>query len=198
MPAAGKTAGLFDRYIEQGERARRLTSGDKVALGLRSSVTPYAVAGWFVAATFEEIINGSPAFGECARCYGQRLGAAAARDSSEGIFSDSVLAPLTHEDPRYYQLGPGHSGGRRFLYSITRVLVTRTDDGRDTVNFSLLGGNLAGSALTQAYYPTENRGVGSVMRTWGTGLAGSGFGFLLNEFFSKQVEELGLKVHLSR
>ena len=197
-PANGKMAGRFDRYIEQGEQAQRLSSADKVVLGLRSSVTPYAAAAWVIAATYEEIINGSPHYGQCFRCYGQRLGAAAARGSSEGIFSDSVIAPLTHEDPRYYQLGPGHNGAGRFLYSVTRVLVTKTDGGGETVNFALLGGNLAGSALTQAYYPTQDRGFAPVMKTWGTGLLGSSFGFLLNEFFSKQVEALGLKVHLTR
>jgi hypothetical protein len=34
--------------------------------------------------------------------FGERLGAAGIRDTVQGVFTDSVFAPLLHEDPRYY------------------------------------------------------------------------------------------------
>ena len=37
--------------------------------------------------------------------FGERLGAAGIRDTTQGVFTDSVFAPLLHEDPRYYMAG---------------------------------------------------------------------------------------------
>ena len=58
--------------------------------------------------------------------------------SRRNIFSDSVIAPILHEDPRYYKMGPGpgHSFIKRLFYSGTRGLITRTDGGRQTINFA--------------------------------------------------------------
>jgi len=72
----------------------------------------------------------------------QRLGAAAVLDSSENIFSDSVMSNVFHEDPRYYQMGPAHNFFARVVYSATRSVFTRTDRGHSSVNFAQLTGTL--------------------------------------------------------
>ena len=61
-----------------------------------------------ISAGYEQIVNGSPNYGQTGKGFAQRLGAASARASSENIFSDSVIAPILHQDPRYYRMGPGH------------------------------------------------------------------------------------------
>jgi hypothetical protein len=188
-----RTAGPFDKFVEAGEVAPQLTVGDKVLIGMRGSVSPYAVIGWISSATYSEAIDGSPYYGQDSKNYLQRLGAAAAKATSEDIFTNSVLAPLLHEDPRYYQMGHGHSLFARFGFSVTRVLVTKTDAGRQTVNYAVLGGNLAGSALTQAYYPPESRGFGQVMKTYGTSLLGQAVGNVFDEFILSSAEFLQLK-----
>jgi hypothetical protein len=129
------------------------------------------------------VTDGSPNYGSNGRGFAQRLGAAAARDSSEGIFSDSILAPVLHEDPRYYRMGPGRNFFVRLIYSGTRPLITRTDGGHLTPNFAQLGGNLAGSALTQAYYPQLNRGATQVLETFGGSIGGSAIGDVVSEFY---------------
>ena len=57
------------------------------------------------AASYEQALNGSPNYGTDAGAYGQRVGAAAIRDASQTIFSDSIMAPILREDPRYYVMG---------------------------------------------------------------------------------------------
>jgi hypothetical protein len=89
---------------------------------------------------------------------------------------------LLHEDPRYYRLGSGHRTALRVLYAATRPLITRSDDGRTLPNFALIAGNLAGSALTNAYYPAANRGVKQTFITFGTGLGGAAVGNGIAEF----------------
>jgi hypothetical protein len=46
-----------------------------------------------------------------------------------------------------------------------------------------MGGNLAGSALTNLYYPQQNHTVTQTFATFGSGLAGSAIGFGIAEFF---------------
>jgi hypothetical protein len=191
--APSRTAGEFDKFVESGEVAPRLTVGDKVLMGMRGSVSPYAVIGWVSSATYSEAIDGSPYYGQNGKDYLQRLGAASAKATSEDLFTVSVLAPVLHEDPRYYQMGRGHSFFARFGYSVTRVLVTKTDAGAPTVNYAVLGGNLAGSALTQVYYPPDSRGLGEVMKTFGTSLLGQGVGNIFDEFILESAEFLQLK-----
>lgn len=151
------------------------------------------MAGWVASAAFSQATNGPPNFGTDAGAYGQRIGAAAIRDVSENIFSDALLAPLFHQDPRYYTMGPTRNPVRRGLYAITRVFITRTDSGRVAPNYSLLGGNLAGAALTNAYYPQLNHGVTQTMKTFGGSLGGSAIGFGLSEFYVDMLEFVHLK-----
>ena len=176
------TAAPLDKYIEPGQQAAKISAGDKILIGLRHSVSLFSVAGWATSAEYGLLINGSPNYGTNGKAYAQRLGAAAARNGSEVIFTDAVMASILHEDPRYYIMGPGHSFLKRTVYAITRPLITRTDSGRSTANFALLSGNLAGSALTQAYYPPVNRGFSQTMETFGNSLGGSAFGFVVSEF----------------
>jgi hypothetical protein len=196
--AGGTNAPLLEashtqKYIEPGQPAPSLSAGDKVLLGLKDAFSPFAAAGWVSAAGFSQAINSSPNYGTDSGAFGQRLGAAVIRDSSEGIFSDSVMSPLLREDPRYYRLGPAHNFFLRVVYAATRPIITRTDGGRTTPNFALIAGNLAGSALTNAYYPAANRGVEQTMKTLAGSLEGSAVGDVVGEFFEDLLDLVHIK-----
>ena len=158
------------KFIAAGQAVPKLGTGDKVRLGLRDAISPFSAAGWLASAGYEQALNGSPNFGADRGAFGQRLGAAALRDSTEGIFTDSILSPVFHEDPRYYSLGPSHNFFIRLVYAGTRPVIGRTDGGRTTPYFASLAGNLAGSALASAYYPPVNRGFTQTMETFGGSL----------------------------
>jgi hypothetical protein len=164
-----------------------LDAGDKVLLGLRDAVSPFAAVGWLASAGYEQALNGNPNYGTDRGAFGQRLGAAALRDMSEGVFTDSVLSPVFHEDPRYYRMGPSHNFFIRLVYAGTRPIIGRTNGGHTTINFASLGGNLAGSALASAYYPPINRGFTQTMETFGGSLGGSAVGDVVSEFLSDVV-----------
>jgi hypothetical protein len=179
--------------IAPGQQAPRLTIGDKILLGFRSSVTPFSMLGWAFSAGFSQARDGSPNYGTNGKAFAQRLGAAAARNESEGVFSDAIMAPIFHEDPRYYEMGRSHSFGKRLLYAATRTVVTRTDDGRAAPNYALFAGNVAGAALTNAYYPTQNRGFGNTAKTFGTSIAGSAIGYIFTEFYGDALQVVHLR-----
>ncbi len=178
LPEAPRT----ELHIQPGQSAPLLTPGDKVRMGFHSTFSLFPAVGWFAAAGYEQITNGSPNYGTDRGAFGRRLGDAAIRATTEDLLSESAMAPLLHEDPRYYRLGPAHNLVARALYAATRPLITRTDDGRPTPNFALMGGNLAGSVLTNAYYPQVNRNGKQTVETFADSLAGSAFGDLITEF----------------
>ena len=180
MPVASPT----QKYIKPGQSVPALTASDKVLLGVRNAFTPFAASGWFASAGYSHVTNSSPNFGTDRGAFGQRLGAAAIRGSSENIFSDSVMSNIFHEDPRYYQMGPAHNFFVRLVYSGTRPLLTRTDSGRATPNFAQLTGTLGGAALTNLYYPQGNRSMGQTMETFGGSVGGSALSDVVSEFYS--------------
>ncbi|HEV2619625.1 MAG TPA: hypothetical protein VGU23_06765 [Acidobacteriaceae bacterium] len=171
------------KYIEPGQSAPRLSAGDKTLLGLRDAFSLFSASAWFASAGYEQLLNGSPNYGTDRGAFGQRLGASAVRDITEGVFSDSIMSPLLHEDPRYYRLGPGHNIFARLVYAGTRPLITRTDSGRISPNLALMAGNAGGSALTNVYYPQLNRGVTQTLETFGGSMGGSALGDVVSEFY---------------
>jgi len=170
------------KYIQPGQAVPTLTASDKVLLGVRDAVSPFSAVGWFAVAGYEQVMNGSPNYGTDRGAFGERLGAAAVRDTSESVFSESVMANFFHEDPRYYQMGPTHNFFVRLVYSGTRPIFTRMDSGRTSLNLASLTGTLGGAGLTNLYYPQVNRGMTQTMETFGGSVGGAALGDVVSEF----------------
>jgi hypothetical protein len=168
--------------IQPGQTAPSLSQGDKVSLGLRESFTLFSVIGWTASAGYSQLTNGSPNFGTDSGAFGERLGATSLRLISQNILGNALFSPIFHDDPRYYKMGSGHNIVARTLYAGTRAVITKSDDGRTRLNYSLLSGHLAGAALTNTYYPSVNRGFEQTAKTFGTSMGGSAFGFVVTEF----------------
>ncbi|MGA7158691.1 MAG: hypothetical protein WBY53_17730 [Acidobacteriaceae bacterium] len=182
------------KFIQPGRIAQPLDAHGKLVIGLEDIYSPLNYGGMIVAAGFEQVTNGAPNYGTDRGAFGERLGAAAIRDTSEGVLTDGVFASLLHEDPRYYVEGPQYSLVHRALYAITRPLITRTDSGQSTVNGALLLGYAASSVLNNAYYPSINRNVHDTVAEFGGSVGGAALGFAIGEFTSS----LWHKVHLGR
>lgn len=184
-----------DKYILPGQVAPQLNAGDKFLLGLKDAVSPLSAVGWLASSGYSHAINSSPHYGTNLGAFGQRLGASVLRATSEGILSDGIMSPLFHEDPRYYKMGRGHNPIKRLVYSATRTIITRTDSGHQTLNLGLLTGNLEGSALTNAYYPQQDRGAKQTLETFAGSIGGSALGFVASEFLSDTLQFVHFKHH---
>src|SRR5262249_14300354 len=123
-----------------------------------------------------------PGYGQGAAGYGKRYGAAFADTTSSGLFANFLYPVILKEDPRYFRLGEG-SGGHRFFYSLSRVLVCRTDSGHASFNFSNVLGAFSSGGLSNAYYPDEDRGAALTVSRSAIALAYGGAGNLFNEFW---------------
>jgi hypothetical protein len=191
-PRRIKHTSLYDKYIDDIEIPRPLTARDKVILGVRASVTPYSLISIVAAAGYEQFRNGNPNYGTDSGAFGQRVGAAALRGTSEELFTDSLFAPIFHQDPRYYELGQGHTVFARTTYALSRVFVSRHDDGSPMPNYALLAGYASGAALTNAYYPSVNRGALQTAETFGGSLGGAAFSFVFREFIDQALYSIHL------
>ncbi len=183
----------FDKYIEPDLSVPKLTVGDKMVLGFRDAFSPTSIAVWPLVAGYEQATNGSPNWPQRTSGYFRRLLAAGARDSSEGIFADSVFSPIYHQDPRYYKVGRSRGKIYRTFYAVSRPLITRTDGGREAPNLSLISGNVFGSWLTDAYYPTANQGFEQNAKTFGGSMGSSALGCFVAEFADDFLEFIHLK-----
>jgi hypothetical protein len=193
-PARTVPTSPYDKYIDTHEIAPPLDAHDKMILGLRATIMPFEFLSIITAAGFEQTRDSSPHYGTDSGAFAARVGAAGARDTSELIFSDSLLAPVFHEDPRYYQMGPRRSIFARTTYAMSRVFVTRTDSGQPTPNLSLLVGYAGAIGLSNTYYPEPDRNFKQSAENYCGSLGGAAFAFVVREF----LDEALLDVHLRK
>jgi hypothetical protein len=189
---AERTASLHMKYIPPGWKVRELPAHDKVLLGFRDLYNPFTIGTFVVSAGYSHLVNGQPNYGTNSGAFGQRVGAAFLRDSTQGIFTDAVFAPLLHEDPRYYVEGPDYSIQHRAIYALTRPFITRTDSGHATMNGALLLGYAGSAALSYSYYPQVNRNFHDTAATFGGSIGGAALGLIITEFGSPLLEKLHL------
>jgi hypothetical protein len=87
-------------------------------------------------------------------------------DTADENFMVGGLGPIIfHQDNRFYTLG--HGGFRkRTWYAVTRVLVTRKDNGDPTFNFSEIIGSGAAAGASTLYYPKTYQTWTKVGQKW--------------------------------
>jgi hypothetical protein len=114
--------------------------------------------------------------------YGRYYWRAFADQASGSFFTEAILPALTHEDPRYYTLGYG-GFFRRARYALSRVVITRTDSGRNTFNISEVAGNGMEAGLANLYYPPQERSLHNTAVNWATQLEAASLNNLFREFW---------------
>jgi len=147
-----------------------LSTGQKFKLFVNQSISPPYLLAAAVSAAYSQARDVPSAYGEGGDAYGSRYGAAIARDSSSSFFSSFVFASMLHQDPRFYpQENP--TLGSSVKYSAWRILVTRTDSGKDQFNWSGLLGPVAAEALANAYLPASEQTAAETAERYGVDLA---------------------------
>jgi hypothetical protein len=160
-----------------------LSVKQKFELFAKETVDPFTFGSSAAGAALSQIDNDNPKYGHGAGPYAERFGAAMADVTTQNFFSDAVLASVLHEDPRYFRRGPEFGVWYRVGYALSRVVVTRTDAGKDTFNYSGMIGMGMGIALSNAYYPDASVSASEVGYRFGTSLLASALSNILPEFW---------------
>lgn len=92
------------------------------------------------------------------RGAGQAYGINLATNETDVFFQRFLFPTLLKQDPRYYR-NPDLPFFRRALYAMSRVLMTRTDSGSETVNSSRILSIAASRAVADLYVPGERQGM---------------------------------------
>ena len=114
--------------------------------------------------------------------YGRYYWRAFVDQASGSYFTEAIVPTLTHEDARYYTLG--HGGFfRRAAYALSRVVITKTDSGGKSFNYSEVVGNGFEAGLSNLYYPREERGLSKTAQNWGTQMEAAALNNIVKEFW---------------
>jgi hypothetical protein len=149
---------------------------------LQETFTPLTVVASAATAGESQLTNTDPKYGVSSIAMAKRFGAASVDNVTQNFFSDFVMASVLHEDNKYRRKGEQYGFWRRVGYAISRAVVTRTDTGASTVNWSNFTGTALSVGLSNAYYPARSRNLDATAINWGFSTAGVGFADLFPEF----------------
>jgi hypothetical protein len=139
-----------------------LDSWQKFKLAANNSLALSTLGAALVGSSYGQATDSPAGYGQEIGAYGKRFGADIARVASSNFFGTFLIASVTHEDPRFYVQKQSNLPISA-EYAARRLVFTRTDSGKQVVNFYGLLGPLAGEALANTYYPQGSRGVGNTL-----------------------------------
>jgi Carboxypeptidase regulatory-like domain len=166
--------------------AAPMNVGQKFRLASRSIFDPVVFLTTGVGAGIEQATNKYASYGQGTAGYAKRYGADFGNEVSNRLLSSAAFPSLFHQDPRYFYKGIG-SPPSRFLYAVSRAVLTRGDDGNSQPNYSRLLGSISSGAISNSYRGRKDRGIGLVVSTGAFHLAGYAADNLLREFFFRSI-----------
>jgi len=136
-----------------------LNSGQKFRLFLRGAYDPFTFFSSGFQAGLSQASDEFAGYGQGAAGYGKRYAATFADQVSSGFFANYFYSTLFKEDPRYFRLGEG-STRHRIFGALEQEFVVRKDSGGRTFAWENICGAFTSGTLSNAYYPSTDRGVG--------------------------------------
>jgi hypothetical protein len=199
-PVSARTKNQQEKEIERKEQSQRvlgvlpqfavtsrqnapsLTPWEKFHLFARSAFDPVQFGIVGLQAGLSQATDEFPEYGQGAQGYGKRYGAALADEVSAGFWSNFWYPVLLRQDPRYFRRGEG-SFKHRVFYGIRQEFVAHADHGGRAFNFSNVLGAFTAGGISNAYYPSSDRGFGLTMSRSAIALAYGMAGGLFDEFY---------------
>ena len=172
-------------YVVYDSNPEPLTTKLKFRLAWKVSRDPVTVTGVAFVAALKQA-GDTPNYGQGMGAYGKRFGAIAAEGVTDIMIGGAILPSLLHQDPRYFYQGTGTTKSR-LLHAASTPLICRGDNGRLQPNYSSMGGVLASAALTNAYFPSADRGVSKTFTSFGVGVAERMAAGLAQEFLFRRL-----------
>ena len=164
-----------------------LTTRQKFQLSWKSRLDPVQFAVVGITAGIQQARNDYPGFGDGAEGYAKRYAAAYGNVVTRSLITQVLMPSLFKQDPRYFYKGTG-STPSRVGYALSRAVIKKGDNGHWQPNYSGLLGSLASGAISNLYYPEEDRkGVRLTLENAAIGIGGAAIGNLAQEFLFKRL-----------
>jgi hypothetical protein len=168
-----------------------LSPWGKFKLAANDSIALSTIGAALVGAAYGQAVDSPEGYGQGGEGYAKRFGANMGRAASANIFGTFLISSVTHQDPRFF-VKKDLSFGQSVKYAAVRLVKTRSDDGRQVVNWGGLLGPLAGEGLANTYYPEDSRTVGDTFARYGADLGWTFGGHLLKQYWP----QINKKLHL--
>jgi hypothetical protein len=160
MQEKQRLLGVMPQFqVVMGGQAVPLTGGQKWRLALHTAIDPFYI-GWafVIGGGYGELVDSDSGYGWGENGYFKRVGANYADNVNGALIGNALLPQLLHQDPRYFRKGTGPVF-KRFLYAAESTVVCHGDNGKNQPNVSNVLGNYISGAISNAYYPEDQRGV---------------------------------------
>jgi hypothetical protein len=180
-------------FVTYDPNAVPLTSKQKFKLATHNALDPVNLAVVGIVAGVEQLNNSFSGYGSDAPAFGERFGAGAANLAIGTYLGGAVYPSLFRQDPRYHFKGTG-TVRQRALYALSTALRQRGDNGKWQPAYSSILGDFSAAAISNAYYPPENRNGASL--TLGLGaltVVSDAINNLVQEFVLNHVTTRGKK-----
>ncbi len=150
---------------DQPENEGPLTPAQKYNIAWHQFWDESAHFGNIIQAGISQAADGIPHYGEGWGAFGERYLAQEGDQFTGAFLIYGILPNMLHQDPRYFRKGRG-SALYRIAYAASRVLIARTDSGRNTFNASQVFGQLGQAGISLSYYPKQDRDVHGLFVGW--------------------------------
>jgi hypothetical protein len=166
---------------------------------------------WGIISAINQADDAEPAYGQGWLAYAKRYGTTAADSTIENFMVGAIFPVMLHQDPRFYESGNGKFF-RRTGYAISRIVVTKGDNGHKQFNCSEICGSAFSAAIsTFSYHPKStfirtrdnphlfipsDRTLTNTASVWGTQVALDTITLVLKEFWP-DLHRLTAKKHKS-
>jgi len=114
--------------------------------------------------------------------FTKRYGTQLLSNEAGSLFGRWLFPTILHQDPRYFP-STQTKVFDRMAYAVSRAVITRSDNGGNVFNSSLLLTLLVTSALNNGYKPNYDESFRATMANTFAGLGGTAQMNLLNEFW---------------
>src|SRR5258707_5021878 len=143
-----------------------LSSKQKFELFADESVAPSRFLSSAAGAGISQARNSLSGYGQEAGGYGKRFGTSMATAAANNFFGTYLISSLLHHDPRYFPTLHG-GAGHRIGYALSRIVVARADDGKNSANWAGMLAPLLAESLANSYLPVKEQTAGRTFQRYG-------------------------------
>lgn len=169
-------------YVTYVPNAAPLDSHQKFQLAWKSTIDPVTFGLVAAIAGLEQADGQYSGFGTGPEGYAKRYGASYA-DVVIGTFLGSAILPsVFKQDPRFFFKASG-TVRQRLYYAVAAAVICKGDNGRWQPNYSDILGSLAAGAISNLYYPPQDRnGAALTFESAAIGVGATAAANILQEF----------------
>ena len=165
-----------------------LSATEKLNLFADNSFDRFTIVSAAFDAGINQATNTPSGYGQGGEGYAKRYGAAVADKVTSDFLKTFLYPTIFRQDPRYFAMtseGGKYGKGKRLWYAMSRVFVTRGDNGRAQFNISNILGDASSAAMVNVWYPPRDRDVETTLARFGSRLGVDMGGNILKEFWSE-------------